>query len=84
MHWLCHIEVLSAIPLHSSVNYDCLSSICNVPVRQLRSMARMAMTSNFLCEAQRGIVAHNPVSRVVYTSSALLYTKGHECDLLDL
>lgn len=70
VRWLCHFEVLSAIPLHSTVNYDYLAGICNVPVRQLQSMARMAMTSNFLCEPQPGMVAHNPVSRCFATNHA--------------
>ncbi|KAJ4422984.1 hypothetical protein N0V82_002378 [Gnomoniopsis sp. IMI 355080] len=63
IHWLCHFEVLSALPMHGVVKYTHVSSICNVPVRQLESMARMAMASNFLCEPEPGRVAHSALSR---------------------
>lgn len=68
--WLCHFEALSAIPLHSSISYDYLASICNVPRRQLQTMARMAMASNFLCEPEPGMVAHNAISRAFTASNS--------------
>jgi 6-hydroxytryprostatin B O-methyltransferase len=70
VRWLCHFEVLTAIPLHSAVSYNRIASVCNVPVRQLQIMAGMAMASNFLCEPEPGQVAHNTVSRCFATNHA--------------
>ncbi|KAL3420845.1 hypothetical protein PVAG01_07290 [Phlyctema vagabunda] len=72
IRWLCHFNVLACIPLHNSVPYFNLASISGVPESQLRSVARMAMTSNFLSESKPGEVAHNAVSRTFVTNSALV------------
>lgn len=72
IRWLCHFQVLACIPHQGSVPYVDVASICSVPERQLRGIARMAMTSNFLCEPIPGEVAHNAVSRMFLTNPAYL------------
>ncbi|EFW18018.1 conserved hypothetical protein [Coccidioides posadasii str. Silveira] len=66
------VEVLAAIPLQGSVPFSDLASVCTLPERRLRSVARMAMTRNFLCEPVPGHVAHNAVSRLFVTNPAYL------------
>ncbi len=54
------------------MSYFEVASITGVPEVQLRSVARMAMTSNFLCEPVLGELAHNAVSALFVTNPALL------------
>jgi len=70
VRWLSHFSVLACIPLQGSVPYSDIASMCNIPVRTLRSVVRMAMTSNFLCEPKEGEVAHNSVSSQFVTKPA--------------
>ncbi|KAH8892339.1 hypothetical protein GQ53DRAFT_719356 [Thozetella sp. PMI_491] len=63
IRWLSHFQILAAIPLTGAVEYRYLASICDVPERQLQAFARMAMTSNFLCEPHPGRLAHTALSR---------------------
>ncbi len=68
LRWICHFNVLSCIPLTGSVPYSELASLANVPVTQLRSVCRMLMTSNLLCEPVPDEVAHNNVSSMFITN----------------
>ncbi|KAH8885023.1 putative sterigmatocystin 8-O-methyltransferase precursor [Thozetella sp. PMI_491] len=63
VQWLAHFQVLSAIPLTGSADYEHVARLCNVPVRHLLGFARMAMTTGFLCEPAPGKLAHTPASR---------------------
>lgn len=56
-------------PVHGSVSYAELATAAAVPESQLRSVARMAMTSNLLCESSPGHIAHNPVSTLFVNDS---------------
>ncbi|KAL4751922.1 O-methyltransferase-domain-containing protein [Aspergillus terricola var. indicus] len=70
--WLAHSQVFAAVPLTGAVPYSQLASICAVPMRQLQSVTRMAITSGCLCEPELGKVAHNGVSRQFVTTPAYL------------
>ncbi|KAF5010177.1 hypothetical protein FDECE_3670 [Fusarium decemcellulare] len=61
--WLCHFDVLSAIPLPpDSLPYADVATKAKVPVSTLRSVARMAMTAGILCETKDGNLSHNSLS----------------------
>jgi 6-hydroxytryprostatin B O-methyltransferase len=64
--------VLACIPLEGSVLYSEIAQITVVPEAQLRSVTRMMMTSNFLCEPRPGELAHTTLSAHFVTSPALL------------
>jgi hypothetical protein len=65
VRWLVHLNVLEHIPLTGSIQYDQLASTAEVPVAQLKSVARMAMTSGFLQEPELGVIAHSPFSALL-------------------
>ncbi|KAI4166339.1 MAG: hypothetical protein LQ342_000229 [Letrouitia transgressa] len=71
IRWLCYFNVLACIPLHGSVSYFEVASLTGVPEVQLRSVARMAMTSNFLCEPKLGEISHNAVSAQFVTNPGM-------------
>ncbi|KAM0248327.1 hypothetical protein ACHAP5_003497 [Fusarium lateritium] len=61
--WLCHFDVLSCIPLPpNSIAYSEAASKAQVPLTQLQSVARMAMTAGFLSETRDGQLSHNALS----------------------
>ncbi|KAG0644952.1 O-methyltransferase [Hyphodiscus hymeniophilus] len=70
IRWLAHFSVLPCVPLQGSVPYSDIASMCNVPVRTLRSVVRLAMTANFLCEPVVGEVAHTSISSQFVTKPA--------------
>ncbi|KAL2061151.1 hypothetical protein VTL71DRAFT_7424 [Oculimacula yallundae] len=72
LRWLCHFNVLACIPLTGSVPYSEIATIASVPETQLKSVCRMAMTSNLLCEPKEGEVAHNVVSRTFVSNPGLV------------
>lgn len=63
IQWLCQFHVISCVPLVGSIRYKEVASLCSVPEDQLRSVARMAISTNFLREVGNGNeLAHNAVS----------------------
>lgn len=62
LRWLFHFDILSHIPLERSVSYETIASAAHVPLGQLRSIVRMAMTTNLLREPIHGEVAHSSTS----------------------
>ena len=69
--WLFHFNILSHIPLERSVSYETIASAANVPLHQLKSIARMAMTTNLLREPIPGEVAHSSTSAAFVMNSSL-------------
>lgn len=62
LQWLLHFDVFSHIPLDSPATYSTLARASRVPESQLKSVARMAMTSSILTEPETGRVAHTSTS----------------------
>ncbi|KAF9691483.1 hypothetical protein EKO04_010533 [Ascochyta lentis] len=63
IQWLCRFHVVSCVPLMGSVSYAEAASLCSVPEDQLRSVARMAIATNFLREIEgKDELAHNSMS----------------------
>ncbi|KAF4965647.1 hypothetical protein FSARC_6584 [Fusarium sarcochroum] len=61
--WLCHFDVLSCIPQPpESIAYAKVAAKAKVPLSQLQSVARMAMTAGFLWETRDGNLSHNTLS----------------------
>lgn len=71
LRWLVHFNVLSHIPLQRSVSYETIASAAHVPLHQLRSIVRMAMTTNLLREPIPGEVAHSSTSAAFVIDSSL-------------
>ena len=65
IEWLWNFNVLTEAPLRpDSISYADVATKLQVPESTLRSVARMAMTANFLCETKDGRLAHNLLSTV--------------------
>ena len=65
IEWIWNFKVLAEIPLPpGSISYADLATKLQIPPSTLRSVARMAMTANFLCETKDGSLAHNAISAV--------------------
>jgi 6-hydroxytryprostatin B O-methyltransferase len=63
LHWLCHFDILTRIPLPpSAASYSDLAHKAQVPETTLRSAARMVITMGFLCETADGRLSHNALS----------------------
>lgn len=50
------------MPLNTPVSYEAVAAAAGVPVRQLKSVARMAIARNFLREAPAGHLSHTSIS----------------------
>ncbi|KAM0543069.1 hypothetical protein ACHAPJ_012518 [Fusarium lateritium] len=64
LQWLHHFEIFTHIPLSDSVPYEELALKAKVPVSQLKSIARMAMTAHVLTEPSPGYIAHTSSSAI--------------------
>lgn len=62
LQWLLHFGLLSSVPEDGTISYAEMATLANVPEAQLKSVARMAMTSNILREPALNQVAHTAVS----------------------
>lgn len=63
LQWLTHFGVLDQIPLPpNTVSYHAVAKSLKIPESVLRSNARMAMTSGFLCESPNCNLSHNTLS----------------------
>nr|ANM86343.1 putative sterigmatocystin 8-O-methyltransferase [Cladonia uncialis subsp. uncialis]AUW31211.1 putative O-methyltransferase [Cladonia uncialis subsp. uncialis] len=71
LRWLCHFNVLTHIPLTQSIPYEAVAAAASVPLHQLKSIARMAMTRNFLREPSSGQVAHSSISAAFIKNPSL-------------
>ncbi|KAK2616920.1 hypothetical protein QQS21_000008 [Conoideocrella luteorostrata] len=72
LQWLLHFNVLKAVPLGKSVLYGDVATQAKVPESQLKSIARMAMTSNILCEPQANHLAHTATSVMFLTNKNMV------------
>jgi len=72
IHWLCHFQIPSFIPINGSVPYSEVATIATVPLKQLKRIARMAMLSGFFQEATPNELAHTPSSALLVTNWGLL------------
>ena len=65
LEWLWTFKVFSEVPLPpGSTSYANVAIKLRVPESTLRSVARMAMTVNFLFETEDGKLAHSPLSAI--------------------
>lgn len=63
IQWLTHFDLLIQIPLPpQDISYHTIAAKGKVSEPLLRSMARMAMTTGFLCETPNGRLSHNVLS----------------------
>lgn len=72
IEWICHFKVLAEIPLPpGSISYADVATKLQVSESTLRSVARMAMTANFLRETKDRRLAHNSLSAVFVEDASL-------------
>lgn len=65
IEWLWNFKVLTEIPLQpGSISYVDVAAKLQILESTLRSVARMAMTADFLCETKDGRLAHTSLSAV--------------------
>ena len=69
---MSQLKILQSIPANGSIAYSKLAKAANVPEHQLRSVVRMAITSNFLSESTPDCVAHNHISELFVESHGWL------------
>ncbi|GIJ99609.1 hypothetical protein Aspvir_003610 [Aspergillus viridinutans] len=62
IQWLCHFKIPSLVPHEGTISYPDLAAAAHVPLHQLKSITRMAITGNFLGEPALNQVAHNKTS----------------------
>ncbi|KAJ9369373.1 hypothetical protein DTO282E5_5896 [Paecilomyces variotii] len=62
LRWLCHFRIPELIPVQGTRTYYELATEAKVPLHQLQSIARMAITGSFLREPEPNIVAHSRTS----------------------
>jgi 2-polyprenyl-6-methoxyphenol hydroxylase-like FAD-dependent oxidoreductase len=72
VRWLVRFDVLEHVPLSGRIAYEELASKAEVPIAQLRSIVRMAGTSGFLMEPERGFVGHTAVSSLLAKDSSFM------------
>nr|WNS47926.1 CapK [Capnodium sp. TTI-000886] len=71
LRWLCYFNVLKNVPLEGSISYADLAEEANVSEDSLKPIARMAMTSRFLCEPTPEHVSHTAASIMLAKSKPL-------------
>ncbi|KAJ6043153.1 uncharacterized protein N7446_001349 [Penicillium canescens] len=62
IQWLCHFKIPSLVPSDSNISYPDLAAAAHVPLHQLKSITRMAITGNFLQEKVLNQVSHSKTS----------------------
>ncbi|PSN62389.1 hypothetical protein BS50DRAFT_638035 [Corynespora cassiicola Philippines] len=72
LRWLVNLEIVDRIPTQGSISYKDLAVECNVPERQLRSVARMAAAHGFLHESSPLNISHSRSSALVATDPEFL------------
>ncbi|KAB5536171.1 O-methyltransferase-domain-containing protein [Coniochaeta sp. 2T2.1] len=77
LQWLLHFNVLSHVPLNGTTTYGALAAAAKVPESQLKSVARMAMTSAILVEPETGVVAHTANSAMFLKAPAMRDWAGY-------
>jgi 6-hydroxytryprostatin B O-methyltransferase len=70
LRWLTHFRIFFLVPLEGSVSYVALAEAAKVSVRQLKTVARMAMTSHLFCEPSPGNIAHTATSAMLVTNTS--------------
>lgn len=72
IEWIWNFKVLTEVPLQpGSISYADVATKLQVSESTIRSVARMAMTANFLWETKDGRLAHNSVSAVFVEDASM-------------
>lgn len=72
IEWIWSFKVLTKVPSQpGSISYADVATKLQVPESTLRSVARMAMTANLLCETKDGRLAHNWLSAVFVEDTSM-------------
>ncbi|KAL1953850.1 hypothetical protein VTO42DRAFT_2110 [Malbranchea cinnamomea] len=67
LRWLTHFNIFRLVPLGSPIPYTSLAAAAGVSVKQLKTVARMAMTSQVFCEPEPNCIAHTAISALLAT-----------------
>ncbi|RJE19621.1 o-methyltransferase [Aspergillus sclerotialis] len=71
LRWLTHFAIFSLVPLTEEISYSSVAASAGVSERQLKTVARMAMTNRVLCEPTPGMIAHTATSATFVTNPSL-------------
>ena len=72
IEWIWKFNVLTEVPLQpGSISYADIAKKLRISESTIRSVARMAMTANFLCETKDGRLAHNSISAAFVEAAGL-------------
>ena len=71
LRWLTHFNIFQLVPLVGTISYVDLASQARVSVKQLKTVMRMAMTSNLFSEPELGEVSHTATSALLVTKPEL-------------
>ncbi|ORY10494.1 sterigmatocystin 8-O-methyltransferase [Clohesyomyces aquaticus] len=71
LRWLTHFGIFASVPLKGSISYDDLALAAKVSRKQLKTVARMAMTSALFCEPKPNHLAHTATSALLVTNESL-------------
>ena len=72
IEWIWNFKVLNEVPLQpGSISYADVATKLQIAESTIRSVTRMAMTANFLCETKDGRLAHNSISAVFVEDASM-------------
>ena len=67
---MTHFDIFHLIPLAGSITYSELAASAKVSTKQLKTVARMAMTNNLFCEPEPNTIAHSATSALLVTNQS--------------
>ena len=65
LRWLCHFNIFYLVPLKHKITYSELAAAAEVPEQRLKSVVRMAMTTNIFLETEPNEVSHSVTSALI-------------------
>ena len=71
LRWLTHFYIFQLVPITGMISYETLAKRARVSVKQLKTVMRMAMTSNLFYEPEPGEVSHTATSALLVTNPGL-------------
>ncbi|EGD94047.1 hypothetical protein TESG_01574 [Trichophyton tonsurans CBS 112818] len=80
LRWLTHFNIFKLVPRDSSISYPALATAAGVSVKQLKTVARMAMTNHLFCEPEPNMVAHTATSMLIASDPSFYDWASFMCE----
>lgn len=71
VRYLAHFQIFQSVPLTGTISFDALAKQTRLSVQSLKTVMRLAMTSNLFCEPELDQVAHSATSALLVTKPEL-------------